>query len=266
MDQVPYSRAKHTDGSIRAFGNDQEPGANGRRIVEVALWVIGVIILGVACVVVHFHTAPWPIELAFTRSIQGNHPVPCLSTQQPRSWWEAGLFDVSLLNNPIPSVVGAAIWVGGMLLLRLWRQAIVFIVAVASAGGLFLFLTPLVGRPRPGVKYGICVHDIYSYYSFPSGHVTHDVVCYGFLLYVSLTKPVRTWRYRWLLLPLQLFFLYDLLFIGYSRVLEGDHWLFDALGGYLAGVLCLLLFIFLYRWITARLANRHLEKMAENRI
>ena len=42
----------------------------------------------------------------------------------------------------------------------------------------------------------------------------------------------------------------ELLTIGYSRVLEGEHWLLDVLGGYLTDVLWLFLFIFLYRWTT----------------
>src|SRR5437763_8797905 len=109
----------------------------------------------------------------------------------------------------------------------------------------------------------MCFYFMYKYYSFSLCHVSHDVMCYGFLLYLTFTKTVRRCRYRWLLLPLQLFFVYDLLFIGYSRVLEGDHWLFDALGGYLTGILWLLLFIFLYRWATNQLARRHLMKVAE---
>src|SRR5438552_1554935 len=110
------------------------------------------------------------------------------------------------------------------------------------------------------------VHDLYSYHSFPSGHVTHDVVCYGFLLFLTFTKPAREWRYRWVLIPFQIFFIFDLLFIGFSRVLEGDHWLFDVLGGYLTGALWLILFIFLYRWATDRWMQYRHKKIAENRL
>jgi membrane-associated phospholipid phosphatase len=260
MDRISDIPTKHF--YTTASGKNTVPGTH--RIFWIALWITGVIILSVAAVIVHNHTSPWPIELTFTKDIQGSHPVPCPIPVQPHSWFEAALFDVSLLNNPIPSVIGGAIVVGVLLLLRWWRQALFFVIALASAGGLFLLLSSLVGRPRPGVKYGICVHDIYSYYSFPSGHVTHDVVCYGFLLYLTFTKPVREWRFRWVLIPLQLFFVYDLLFIGLSRVLEGDHWLFDVLGGYLTGALWLLLFIFLYRWATDRWVQYRHTKIAEN--
>ncbi len=86
------------------------------------------------------------------------------------------------------------------------------------------------------------------------------MVFYGFLLYLSFTKPVREWRYRWLLLPFQAFATLAILAIGYSRLLEGEHWLTDVLGGYLSGLLWLSLFIFLYRWTTNKLAERRAKQ------
>lgn len=243
--------------------NNQARVSRGRRIFGVALWILGVIAVAALGVIVHLHKAPYPFELAATKDIQGPHVVPCLAVQQPHSLLQTALFDVSDLNNPIPSVIGGAIWLVGMLLLRLWRQALTLLVAVLSVGGLFLLLTPLVARPRPTIQSGICVHDHYAYFSFPSGHVSHDVVTYGFLLYVTLSEPVRSWRFRWLFIPLQLLFVFDLLTIGYSRLLEGDHWLLDVTGGYIVGILWLTLFIFLYRRFVRRLARHHHTRQNE---
>jgi membrane-associated phospholipid phosphatase len=50
--------------------------------------------------------------------------------------------------------------------------------------------------------------------------------------------------------------------IGYSRILEGDHWLTDVLGGYWEGCLHLFLFIFLYHWLTRYIALRLAQKKA----
>jgi len=257
MAQISDSGTHYSDRGDLAPRNGKARASRGRRIVWITLWVLGAIVLAALGVIVHLHKAPYPFELTATKDIQGPHPVPCLAIQQPRSALEAALFDVSQLNNPIPSVIGGAIWLVGMLLLRLWRQAITLLVAVLSVGGLFLLLTPLVARPRPTIQSGICVHDHYSYFSYPSGHVSHDVVTYGFLLYVTLSEPVRRWRYRWLLIPLQLLFVFDLLTIGYSRLLEGDHWLLDVTGGYILGVLWLALFIFLYRRVVSRWTRHH---------
>ncbi len=246
-----------------ASGDNQAPVSRRRRIFGIALWILGVIIVAALGVIVHLHKAPYPFELVATKDIQGTHPVPCLAIQQPHSLLQAALYDVSELNNPIPSVIGGAIWLVGMLLLRLWRQALTLVVAVLSVGGLFLLLTPLVARPRPTIQSGICVHDHYAYFSFPSGHVSHDVVTYGFLLYVTLSEPVRRWRYRWLLIPLQLLFVFDLLTIGYSRLLEGDHWLLDVTGGYIVGVLWLTLFIYLYRRFVSHWRGPHQKGQRE---
>ena len=219
---------------------------------DVVFWVFGLVALMVLAGIVHMHTAPFPFELAFTKDIQGPHSVPCVAPQ-PRSWIQSLLFLVSELNSPGVSMIDGAIWVVILLLLRWFLQLIFFVVSVATGGGLFLLLTPIVARPRPTVGEGICVQTTIHYYSFPSGHVIHDVVAYGFLLYLSFSKPVRTWRYRWVLLPLQFLAILELMTIGFSRVLEGEHFLLDVTGGYLVGFLWLFLFIFLYRWATVRL-------------
>jgi hypothetical protein len=56
--------------------------------------------------------------------------------------------------------------------------------------------------------------------SSPPGHVEFAVVLYGFLLFLSFSRPVRTWRYRWLLIPLELYALLDWLIVGIARVVE----------------------------------------------
>jgi hypothetical protein len=131
---LPDSAANTHDERARAFRHASAPGSRAPRLVAISLWVLGFLLLAALGVLVHFHTAPWPFELAFTKSLQGPHPVPCLRLQQPRSALETAFFDVSLLNNPLPSVIGGAVWVVGMLLLRLWRQAMTFVLAVASVG------------------------------------------------------------------------------------------------------------------------------------
>jgi len=55
----------------------------------------------------------------------------------------------------------------------------------------------------------------------------------------------------------------NILVIGYSRVVEGSHWLTDALGGYLDGALWLVLLIFLYRWTLDMLTKRRAMSMLE---
>jgi membrane-associated phospholipid phosphatase len=97
--------------------------------------------------------------------------------------------------------------------------------------------------------------------SFPSGHSEHDVVYYGFLLYLSFTKPVRQWRYYRFLLPFQIIAAFIIVAIGYSRIYEGSHWFTDVLGGYISGAVLLMAVIWLYRWATAKLVERRAKKV-----
>jgi len=228
--------------------------------VQAVLWIIGAIIFAVSCFFVHAHPAPFAIDLAVTNMVQ-HAPLPF--------WIDTVLRAPSVFNNPLPSILALASWCIFMLVMGLvfhlrgksplvWLQNAIFLaLAVLSSSGVNVLLATLIGRSRPDPhKYSIHVSTaIVPFPSFPSGHTEHDIVYYGFLLYLSFTKPVREWRYRWLLIPLQVLAVFDILAIGYSRVLEGDHWFTDVLGGYLEGLLYLFLCIFIYRWVTNFLAN-----------
>jgi hypothetical protein len=98
-----------------------------------------------------------------------------------------------------------------------------------------------------------------------SGHAGYHsyTIIDQFIASIILSKPVSQWRYRWFLIPLQLFAALNILLVAYSRVYEGSHWLTDALGGYLMGALFLALLIFLYRWTLDRLAKRHDKRLVE---
>lgn len=224
-----------------------------RRGIAIMLWVLGLILLGVASVVVHNHPGPWPGEVAFSRAVQNLHYWP---------WIPSLLVFIGTFNNPTPTGVVLGILFVGMILLGWYRQAIFFIVAVGIGNALDAFVGDYVVRPRPSP--GLIRVDVsLKYNSFPSGHCCHMMLFYGFLLFLSFTKPVREWRYRWALIPLQVFAVLNILLMGYSRIYEGEHWLSDTLGGYLSGALWLALFIFLYQLTTNKLQERRARRLAE---
>jgi membrane-associated phospholipid phosphatase len=236
--------------------------------LQAVLWIIGIIVFAVSCFFVHAHPSPFAIDLSLSQIVQ-HASLP--------SWADTLLRAPSVLNNPLPSLLALASWCIFMLVMGLifylrgksplvWLQNAVFLaLAVLSSSGLNVLMATVVGRPRPDPhKYPIHVSTaIVPFPSFPSGHTEHDIVYYGFLLYLSFTKPVREWHYRWLLIPLQVLAVFDILAIGYSRVLEGDHWFTDVLGGYLEGLLYLFLCIFIYRWVTNYL-ERWREKHSDH--
>jgi membrane-associated phospholipid phosphatase len=246
---------------------------NGRDIrnqhrVEAILWVISLLVFIVSCFIIYVHPQPYPVDIAATQTLTKLQDVPWASTllQFP-----------SMLNNPLPSAITLATWFIGMLLMGVifklrdkppirWFQAAVFlVVTVTASAGLNSVIDVLVNRPRPSSNTAPIRHHmvVVPYPSYPSGHTEHDLVYYGFLLYLSFTKPVREWRYRWLLIPLQLYAVFDILTIGVSRIMAEDHWITDVLGGYLEGALELYIFIVLFRWATDWLARRRAKRQDE---
>src|SRR6266487_4300935 len=221
--------------------------------IAFALWVIGWLTFAVAAMLVHNHPSPWPAELAVTQAVQG---VP---------YW-AGLPPFinffGTFNNPIPSGIGIGIVFTTILLMGWYRQAIFLALAVGIGNAMNNFLAPFVNRPRPSPAL-VHVDALLKYYSFPSGHTNNEMIFYGFLLFLSFTRPVRRWRYRWALIPLQVFAALNIVMIGFSRVYGGEHWAVDALGGYLSGALWLALFILLYQWTTSVLERRRAKRQEE---
>ncbi len=250
-------------------GGEQRQGAQRRHRVEGVLWLVGLCVFVLSCFIMHAYHKAYPFDIAVTQAVQ--------SVQYP-AWARAVIEFPSQLNNPQASLIALSILSGGMLLLGVvfwrlkkvflpWFQAAVFFVAaVMSSTGVNVLCDILVNRPRPNPQHDhIQVHTaIVPFPTYPSGHTEHDVVYYGFLLYLSFTRPVREWRYRWVLLPFQLYAVFDILMIGYSRIFMGDHWVTDVLGGYLEGALLLFLFIFLYRWATDLLARWHARRAQAN--
>ena len=221
-----------------------------RRSIAIALWVIGLLTLAAASVLTRGHPGPWPVELAFSRSVQS------LS-----SWTGIAPFlnFIGTFNNPTPTGIIVGILFVGMMLLGWYRQALFFALTVGIGNYIDTLIGDYVSRPRPSPDL-VRVDVPLKYNSFPSGHSCHMMLFYGFLLYLSFTPPVRTWRYRWALIPLQIFATLNIALMSISRVYQGEHWVGDTLAGYLSGALWLVLFIFLYQRTTSLMEKRRAKR------
>lgn len=230
---------------------NEHPHVRSRRLVwgKYICWACAVLIFLLSCVFMGFHQTPFPIDLSVTRFVQ-HLPMP--------DWLNTVVAVPSRLNDPLPSIVALVLWViffltaGWIACVRgqsarpWWVAAAFLALAVQISAGLNVVIDELIKRRRPLPSDGIhVVGPIVPFPTYPSGHVEHDIVYYGFLLCLSLSSSVRRWRYRWVLLPLQIYAVFDMLVIGFSRIELGDHWVTDVLGGYLEGLIFLCFFVFL---------------------
>jgi membrane-associated phospholipid phosphatase len=148
----------------------------------------------------------------------------------------------------------------------LWFESALFLAVIVPLGTFInIFVANLVNRPRPSSLTSPIKHhtQLIMIPSYSSGHVEHSVVFYGFLLFLSFIKPVREWRYRWVLIPFQVYAVFDILTVGLSRIVAEDHWITDVLGGYLMGALQLCVYIFLFWWIYEMLTKRRAKRLSE---
>lgn len=265
MEDTTGFQGKPTQDGITLAGGVRQQNAQIRRYVGFTLWALGFVLLLVGAVIVHSHPGPWPIDLQSTITLQH---------LQVWSWVITPIVWTSIVDNVLPSTISFIVWFIALMLIGVFVQrrggspmrwyvtAIFLALGAGVAAGLDLIIGTWVARPRPSSPL-IHVYMSAATASFPSGHVENVVVYYGFLLYLSLTKPVSEWRYRWVLIPFQIYAVLNILLIGYSRMLEGSHWLTDALGGYLAGALWLSIIIFLYRWTLKKLEERRAKRLVE---
>jgi membrane-associated phospholipid phosphatase len=229
---------------------ESPPQTQQRVVVFVVLWLVGVVVLAV----MSFFAAQYP---TFPGDVGLEGWVQQL--QQP------ALADVinfaSLANLPLYASITALLVIVVLVLLRQFSAAVGAILASFGADAVNIALNLLVHQPRPRATPPSQFFLGLGAYSFPSGHVTHVVAFYGFLLYLIWRAGRAAPRWRLWLVPVQALSLYFLLFVGPSRVLEGAHWPSDVLASYVLGSLMLVLAIVVTcllerRW---RRAERHEE-------
>ena len=112
-----------------------------------------------------------------------------------------------------------------------YKKEALFTLSVFIADGINIILKLLIHRPRPE---GTGVFGKFQKASFPSGHVVHYVVFFGFVLTVMLVRSRIHWIIRW-----GIGLLCVLLIVGVSIARVGDHWPTDILAAYIIGFVML---------------------------
>jgi membrane-associated phospholipid phosphatase len=112
---------------------------------------------------------------------------------------------------------------------RFWRELGMLWISSAVGSVIWNFIIAYFDRPRPPQQMGLPITTIPS---FPSGHAMSALICYGFLAYLLVPKmPSRFWKW-----VVALGALLIVLFDGFSRVFQGNHYLTDVLAGYALGI------------------------------
>lgn len=129
------------------------------------------------------------------------------------------------------------------LLFWVWRKRAFILplwITIAGSGVVNLLGKVAFHRQRPA---GIGAYAEASF-SFPSGHATIAAAFYGFIVYF-LWRQTETWKNRLNVLFAGLLLIFA---IGFSRLYLGVHFVSDVLGGYLLGVLWLIIGICMAEW------------------
>jgi undecaprenyl-diphosphatase len=121
-----------------------------------------------------------------------------------------------------------------------YRREAWFILSVFIADIINIFLKLIINRHRPE---DVHIFPKFQQASFPSGHVVHYVVFFGFILVVMLVNSRINLILRWGISLLCIFLIAG---VSIARIYLGDHWATDILAAYIIGFIMLAVVILLY--------------------
>jgi undecaprenyl-diphosphatase len=115
-----------------------------------------------------------------------------------------------------------------------------FTLSVLIADIINIFLKLIINRHRPDE---VVIFPRFQQASFPSGHVVHYVVFFGFILAVMLVNSRINLVLRWSTGLLCIFLMGG---ISVARIYLNTHWATDILAAYIIGFMMLGIIILLY--------------------
>ncbi len=111
---------------------------------------------------------------------------------------------------------------------RFWPELGMILIGWSGGALLWILITSYFHRVRPAAQIGIVVTEP----SFPSGHAMQTVLCFGLLAYFLIPRmPSLFWK--WVIAIAAVLIM---LFIGFSRLYEGGHYLTDLIAGFGLGM------------------------------
>ena len=141
-------------------------------------------------------------------------------------------------GHVIPAVIGLCL--AFFLITKRWLLAAFVVFAVALESATYRATSMMVDRDRPDVERleQLPVHD-----SYPSGHVAASIALYGGLL-MLLASRIQSAAFR---VAAVLVGIAIPLFVAWSRMYRGMHYVTDASAGVLMGLAALAIIVFVAR-------------------
>ncbi|WP_179344003.1 phosphatase PAP2 family protein [Winogradskyella ursingii] len=136
------------------------------------------------------------------------------------------------------AVVFTAIIVTFLLVFRSWKYILQLTSVLVLALSSNVLLKQIINRARPSGEHLVTVETL----SYPSGHAMLSMAFYGFLIYLFYQFKMHI-VIKSILITL---FALLILSIGISRIYLGVHYPSDVVGGYLAGIIWLILCIVIF--------------------
>ena len=201
----------------------RSPGLLGRRpLIGVLMVLLGGLLFGAMAINLQTHGPLLPVDVQVANDL---HTIALHSSPALRGIMIFGFY----LGEHVIMAIGL-ILVLYFLAKRYWPELFMVAITWAGEGAIWMALTSLFDRARP--VFDVSVWRQMTEPGFPSGHSISAVMCYGLLAYLIVPKiSSRFWR-AVVIVTAGLIILY----IGYSRLFVGDHYLTDVLAGYGLGV------------------------------
>jgi membrane-associated phospholipid phosphatase len=166
-----------------------------------------------------------------------NHPISNFDLHMTEEIQEQRAWDLTLPMKFI-SVFGDAVVAPLSIIIASFfffltyrRREAYFTLAVILPDLFNMLIKILIHRPRPTLE-NAKIFLSFNQSSFPSGHVVHYVVFFGFLLTVMIVDKNISLFWKIFVGILSAFLIFT---VSISRIYLGAHWATDVIGGYLFG-------------------------------